>query len=115
MIEFDTTELRKWGNDLGAAGPMAARAASRRLTEVAGRLRDDARRNAPVDSGALRDSIKVAGGRNFRTVYTDVRYGAFVEYGTADTAPQPYFEPAIRPAYARLADALEDVGEESIT
>ena len=56
----------------------------------------EAKRIVPVDTGRLRDSIKVdstsptevKGG-------TDVFYAGFVEFGTARQRSQPYFRPAI--------------------
>lgn len=54
--------------------------------EVAG----GAQRMAPVDTGALRDSIFAEHGR----VVATVEYAPFVEYGTSDTDAQPFMRPA---------------------
>lgn len=71
---------------------------------------------APVDSGALKDSIAVTPAGQTTPAYsqpggsklvpensvaitvgnTDVRYPHLVEYGTKDTSPQPFFWPAFR-------------------
>lgn len=57
----------------------------------------------PVRTGALRSSIRATS----QGVEVGVRYGAFVEYGTADTRPQPFTLPAIN----RLSrPAAEDAG-----
>lgn len=71
------------------------------------KVADEMRRNAPVDTGALRDSIEVTDDG----VIVDVPYGAFVEYGTSDTAPQPFASPAVN----RLArSSAEDAGDRVI-
>jgi phage gpG-like protein len=58
-----------------------------------------ARGKAPVDSGKLRDSIKVsssvADANNIQaTLYTNLPYAQAIEFGTADSAAQPYMAPA---------------------
>ena len=58
---------------------------------------------APVDTGALRDSIRT----NSEGVEVGVPYGAYVEYGTSRTAPQPFTVPAINRIIRRSA---EDAG-----
>jgi HK97 gp10 family phage protein len=74
--------------------------------EWSNKVADEMRRNAPVLTGALRDSIEVTDDG----VVVGVPYGPFVEYGTADTSPQPYAGPAvnrlIKPAAVDLADRV---------
>lgn len=70
------------------AGIDAEVAVVRRLAAEAGA--NQARSLAPVLTGTLRESI-VADEDGFGS---DVDYAAFVEYGTSDTAPQPYMGPA---------------------
>ncbi len=86
------------------------------VIEIAGRktseeARDRAKQNCPVDTGALRKSIRLdrrrkqgktsfigigAGGyvRNPRTGKL-VDYAAYVEFGTRFQRPQPYMRPAL--------------------
>lgn len=71
------------------------------------RVADEMRTLAPVDTGALRASIQPTGDG----VEVGVDYGVYVEYGTSDTAPQPFANPAIN----RLADpAARDAGDRVI-
>ena len=58
-----------------------------------------ARGKAPVASGKLRDSIKVSSSvadANYiqATLYTNLPYAQAIEFGTADSAAQPYMAPA---------------------
>lgn len=51
---------------------------------------EGARAGAPVDTGALRDSIQA----NPDSVTVGVEYAGFVEYGTVNMPPEPFLRPA---------------------
>ncbi|RCS25839.1 HK97 gp10 family phage protein [Phyllobacterium salinisoli] len=102
-------------------------AASRATLEGAEELAASIRNLAPVDSGALRDSIVVTPGGQTTPPYsqpggsqvvsenaavvtvgnTDARYPHLVEYGTKDTTAQPFFWPAVRSKRKRLAARIK--------
>lgn len=70
--------------------------------EWSAKVADEMRSLAPVDTGALRASIQSTGDG----VEIGVSYGTFVEYGTSDTASQPFAAPAVnRLARPAAADA----------
>ncbi len=69
---------------------------------------EDARRRAPVDTGALRDSIGIVMRRRERNAAVAALglrregrggkvafYGKFFEFGTETMAPQPFMRPAL--------------------
>jgi HK97 gp10 family phage protein len=70
------------------------------------KVADEMRRNAPVDTGKLRDSIQTT----HDGVEVGVPYAGFVEYGTSDTAAHPFAAPAVnrlaRPAARDAADRV---------
>ena len=74
----------------------ALAASSSTVDEVTEAIAEDMRRYAPVDTGALRDSIEaepaVEGSGRVR-VGTD--HWQFPEYGTRDQDAQPYARPAL--------------------
>lgn len=71
------------------------------------KVADEMRSNAPVDTGRLRASIQPSS----EGVRVGVDYAGFVEYGTSDTAPQPFAQPSVN----RLADrAARDAGQRVI-
>jgi len=85
------------------ADAVQAQAVQQQLRAVASEVRDDARRLAPVRTGALRRSITVAqvndpstGQAEYRVGWdrTIAPYGPMIELGTEDTAPQPHLRPA---------------------
>ena len=59
----------------------------------------DARDNAPVDTGNLKQSISTEHERSREaatsTVYTNVEYGLYQEMGTVNMAAHPYMMPAL--------------------
>ena len=59
----------------------------------------DARDNAPVDTGNLKQSISTEHERSIEaatsTVYTNVEYGLYQEMGTVKMAAHPYMMPAL--------------------
>lgn len=61
-------------------------------------IASEAAQNAPVDTGALRNSItsesQMTGELQF-TVQDGVEYGIFVELGTSKMAAQPFLIPAL--------------------
>ena len=59
----------------------------------------DARDNAPVDTGNLKQSISTEHERSIKaatsTVYTNVEYALYQEMGTVKMAAHPYMMPAL--------------------
>lgn len=80
----------------------------------------DAIRRAPKRTGALAGSIRVVtSGSGLSgaeaTVKTGVRYAAYVEYGTSDTAPQPFMVPAAQAQTGGFQKAMTELGTEGLT
>lgn len=71
-------------------------AIERGVVRGANLIADLAQQLAPVDTGALRDSIHVEDGSHAlaRRIVADTSYAAYVEYGTATSPAQPYMTPA---------------------
>lgn len=65
-------------------------AAENRVAEAAREGCEAAKARAPVDSGALRNSIEARADGLSAVVYTDCPYAAAVEFGTSKRAPQPF-------------------------
>lgn len=70
-------------------------------------LEAEAKKNAPVDTGRLMNSIATsAAGPGTYEVGPTVDYGAYVELGTRFMAPEPYLMPA--------ADKIEPIFEQAL-
>lgn len=96
------------------------------LAQSGDELKDRIQGLAPVDTGALRDSVAVTTAGNTTPPYSqpggsmvvpensvvvtvgnsEVRYPHLVEYGTHDTTAQPYFWPAWRLSKSRIKNRL---------
>lgn len=64
----------------------------------------DAKRRAPVRTGALRRSIQSVIRAAAAVVRVGVDYGVYVEYGTHRMPARPYLRPAVEAAVPRLHD-----------
>jgi HK97 gp10 family phage protein len=65
------------------------------LDRVGDVIVSNAKRNAPVDTGALRASITKSVDNDVLHVGSDLDYSVYVELGTWRTRPQPYLRPAL--------------------
>jgi HK97 gp10 family phage protein len=72
------------------------------LDRVASSTLDDAKKDCPVRTGRLKNSLSVEKERLKRQIGTDVLYAGFVELGTSRQRPQPY----LFPAWAKNGPAL---------
>lgn len=70
-----------------------------RLHAIGNRVVDRAQQLAPVDTGALRDSIGyVVAGEGLRrtlSIQVGMPYGIYQEFGTRNIPPRPYIRPAL--------------------
>lgn len=110
-VSFDVSQVEALADDLGAAPVKVEKVSSAKMTEIAAQLRDDAKAAAPVDTGDLRDSIEVQGGRDYRIVRATARHAFFVEFGTSDTPPQPYLWPQVPRAAEAMTEAFAELGD----
>lgn len=72
----------------------------------------DAAQLAPVDTGALRNSLTSESGMTGELTYTiqdGVEYGVYQELGTSRMAAQPFLIPAIEAWSQRFQDAFKEL------
>src|SRR5512138_302462 len=97
-VKIDTSAL-----DAMAAGLPAK--ASQAVMKTAAAIEADAKDEAPVDTGALRNSIHTEKEDELTAVVSDgVEYGIYQELGTRKMAAQPFLIPAVE----RNVDTLID-------
>jgi HK97 gp10 family phage protein len=106
---FDFSQVDRLAADLAAAPAVVAVKAMRVVSDTADAVQQDAQGFAPVLTGELRASIEASAHGLTAEVSADAGYAAYVEYGTSDTAPQPFMRPAVDANEGRLADGLSDV------
>lgn len=73
-------------------------------------LTQGAQKRSPVDTGALRRSIRLSlEDSNLKAVVkTNVPYAKFVEYGTIRQKAQPYMRPSLRVQKAKFVKAIKN-------
>ena len=110
-VEEVMEKLRQKGVDLDAAAADAVLAAGNSLLT-------DMQALVPVDTGNLRDKLRVAGpNRDGNYVFATIglssqvdaetaRYGTVQEYGSAHTPAQPYIRPALDNGKTRARRAM---------
>ena len=100
-IDFSSTY--KFNVDGSAAMEIARAKMGAKMKEKAERILDAAKDNAPVDTGALRDSghIEKEDDVTYQIIFDapvlngDGSYARYVEEGTSKMDAQPYLRPAI--------------------
>lgn len=105
-------DLAALAADLTRASSDAQRKAGMAIRKSAHDLQARAQQLAPVDTGALKNSIGVdlSMGALEAVIGPTVNYAPYVEYGTRSMAPQPYMAPAADQVIPTLTQALEQLG-----
>lgn len=111
-MRYDTGELTRLAADLGRASATVTRRASQAVRKAAFDVESRAKRLAPVDTGALRNSISttVSGGGLAATVGPTVHYGIYQELGTRRMRPHPYMGPAADAVLPGFEAAMAELG-----
>jgi len=107
-MEIEIIGLTELEEKLSNLDVKLSRALDEALEEIAEKIRDDAKSLVPVDTCALRKSIRiekkgklqvsvVAGDGGIINPRTgrEVNYAGYVEFGTSRMSPQPYMQPAL--------------------
>jgi HK97 gp10 family phage protein len=80
------------------------------VQETAENIRDEARASAPVQTGALKNSIEARMEGSTAEVSAGVDYAPFVEYGTSNMAARPFMFPASEIERTRFVTRVEQAG-----
>jgi len=76
------------------------------MMEIADELEGLMKVYAPVDTGALRDSIEALRRGDLHVAVSMLYYGFFQEYGTYKMSPQPFVQPALDRIQGRVVGIL---------
>lgn len=82
------------------------------VQEAGTRVQQRAKFFAPVDTGRLRENIRIDSGGVFDvTVTSHMGYSGFQEWGTSRMNPQPYMGPAAETVTPEFQDDIGTVGK----
>lgn len=73
-----------------------------------------AKDNCPVETGALKESIKTETTNGKSVTGSDVEYAPFVEYGTLDTPAKPFLYPALEKNKDKIIDNFKEAIKEAL-
>lgn len=110
-------DLLKVEADLATAGARVGALGAVIVRRTAFAIEGTSKQLAPVDTGALRGSIGTDfhGDGRFAAMEAEIgptqSYGAYVEWGTARMAPQPYMTPALDRHSPEFIAAIEQIAD----
>lgn len=118
MTTDGSAEFLAMAADLTAAPTRVAVRAGTVMTKALTGIEAGAKNRAPVDTGALRNSITSEVQRRGNTIRGEVgptvNYGGFVERGTSRMSAQPYLRPATDAVLPGYEAALGQLGVDAI-
>ena len=68
----------------------------------------EARKRAPVATGALRDNSEVTDGDGYKNIEFHQEYAAYVELGTWKMAARPFLTPAVEAGEKKLVSLIKE-------
>lgn len=108
----DVSQFRALAVDLGKASVKGTVLASKAIRKTALDIEGDAKTRAPVDTGALRNSIGVTmNGPLAAEIGPTVHYAAYLEFGTYKMAARPFMGPAFDARSPGLEKALGQIAD----
>lgn len=111
----DFGELRKLGRDIAKAPAKVQRSAERVVAKTAADIEADGKRFAPVDTGALVNSISSDVDGLSAEIGPTVDYAPYVEDGTSRMAPQPFMGRAADRRIPKFEQAMEKIAEKVLS
>lgn len=116
MSDFDT-QLKNAIDKFREFSKEAETGIEKALVKAALVIEGDAKKNAPVDTGRLHDSITHRlgdeNGQSYAEVGTSVDYGIFQEFGTSKMPAHPFLTPAFEANKETITAYLAKVVKEA--
>lgn len=110
-MTIDVTQLAALARDLRGAPRRVERHLEQAVAKTARDIAADAQAAAPVDTGALRNSVTADINGMEAVIGPGVHYGGYVELGTSRMRAQPYLFPAADRHERPFAEACADAAD----
>lgn len=106
---------RQFLKDLDELENIVITEAKKELTKASHFSRNEAVKNAPVDTGRLKGSIQVDKvSVDKHNVGTNVEYAMAVEFGTSKQGAQPFLRPAVIKGVAKLKEGIDTIIDKAL-
>lgn len=113
-ISFDTSQMNALVADLGDAPARVVPLVRTATVKAAADMERDAKAFAPVDTGALRNSIGTDLSGLTAEIGPTVNYGIYVELGTSRMAPRSFLGPAFDRHAGEYVDAVTKAAADAL-
>jgi HK97 gp10 family phage protein len=117
-VKIDTSQFEAVGRDIGRNGGQVGAKAAAAFRKTVHDIEADSNGGAPVDTGALKNSIssEITGDGRFSAMTGEVGptvdYGIWQEIGTSVMAGHPYLSPAFDRRVPPFIEAVAKLGSE---
>jgi len=112
-------------NRLQQIGANVSRLENKALKDAAEPVLEDAKVNAPIRTGKLKEGLKISGiknrdGTKYVLVGIDksdsskIFYGKFIEFGTSKMSPRPFLEPAYEKNKKEILERIKSTLKEGL-
>ena len=114
--EFLTRGRFQFDMNVKGAVKGAERGATKAMKIVAKQIEQEISKRAAVDTGELRDSVKVTavGGKKPRMEVRTVEHGLYVEFGTVNMEAQPFIRPVIQGQRNSILKRIAQIGRKEL-
>ncbi len=110
-VLVDVSQVTRLAADFARKAVTVAFASRETLARVAREVEDEARRDAPVDTGALQGSVYLRLEDDEAVIGSPLKQGFYQEFGTSRHPPQPWLFPAGERGATKLGMGLELISD----
>ena len=107
-------EFARFARDLSRAAAAVARGGEGIAATVGRGALNTAQSIAPVESGDLREGLRLVRRGEVAIIETTTRYAAYQEFGTSVMAPNPFIRPTVDQWEPRLVGEVEKVRDKVV-
>lgn len=106
-LKFNKRDLNNVEKILADLRIAVSNASQQELNRASAEMVKEAKLEAPVDTGALKQAIHYGKSSDGIYIESTMKYSSFVEFGTSKQKPQPYFFNPIRVRFRKFVNDLE--------
>ena len=106
-LKFNKADLNNVNKILTDLNVVVKNANSKEIAYAAANIVKEQKLKAPVDTGALKSGLNYSKEGSGVAIVSEMIYSSFVEFGTSNQKPQPYFFNPARVVFRNFVKKLE--------